>query len=36
MDDCKLQAHRGVSTDYPENTMPAFAGAVEQGYDIIE
>lgn len=36
MYDCKLQAHRGVSTDYPENTMPAFAGAVEQGYDIIE
>ena len=32
----KLQAHRGVSTDYPENTMSAFRGAVEQGYDIIE
>jgi glycerophosphoryl diester phosphodiesterase len=37
--DCKsikLQAHRGVSTDFPENTMAAFIGAVEQGYDIIE
>lgn len=33
---CMLQAHRGVSTDYPENTMAAFRGAVTQGYDIIE
>ena len=32
----RLQAHRGVSTDYPENTMSAFWGAVEQGYDVIE
>lgn len=32
----KLQAHRGVSTEYPENTMPAFIASVEQGYDIIE
>lgn len=32
----KLQAHRGVATDYPENTMSAFIGAKEQGYDIIE
>lgn len=31
-----LQAHRGVSTDCPENTMAAFAEAVKQGYDIIE
>ncbi len=31
-----LQAHRGVSTDYPENTMSAFLGAVVQGYPIIE
>ncbi len=31
-----LQAHRGVSTDYPENTMSAFMGAVYQGYKIIE
>lgn len=32
----KLQAHRGVSTDCPENTMTAFRAAVEQGYDVIE
>ncbi len=31
-----LQAHRGVSTDYPENTAAAFIGAVLQGYPIIE
>ena len=30
------QAHRGVSTEYPENTMPAFRAAYEQGYQIIE
>ncbi len=32
----KYQAHRGVSSENPENTMPAFIAAVEQGYDIIE
>ena len=32
----KMQAHRGVSTEYPENTMPAFQRAAEQGYPIIE
>lgn len=32
----KLQAHRGVCTEYPENTMPAFLAAIEQGYDYIE
>ncbi len=31
-----LQAHRGVSTDAPENTFAAFEAAVKQGYDIIE
>lgn len=31
-----FQAHKGVSTEYPENTMPAFAAAVQQGYRIIE
>ncbi|MBO4886082.1 MAG: hypothetical protein J5602_12290 [Clostridia bacterium] len=31
-----LQAHRGVSTDCPENTMSAFRAAVSQGYGIIE
>ena len=30
------QAHRGVSTDFPENTMPAFQGAIDQGYKFIE
>jgi len=32
----QFQAHKGVSTEYPENTMPAFQAAVEQGYDNIE
>ena len=31
-----FQAHRGVSSEFPENTMPAFAAAVEQGYGCIE
>lgn len=31
-----FQAHRGVSTEYPENTIPAFRAAYEQGYRIIE
>ncbi len=30
------QAHKGVSTENPENTMPAFMGAAEQGYKVIE
>lgn len=30
------QAHKGVSTENPENTMPAFEAAIRQGYDIIE
>lgn len=34
--ECKLQAHRGVSSDAPENTMAAFREAVAQGFDIIE
>ena len=32
----KLQAHRGVSSEFPENTMPAFKASVDQGYDFIE
>lgn len=32
----RLQAHRGVSTEAPENTAAAFKMSVEQGYDIIE
>lgn len=31
-----FQAHRGVSTEYPENTMPAFIAAAQQGYQVIE
>ena len=31
-----FQAHRGVSTEYPENTLPAFAAAAQQGYHVIE
>lgn len=32
----QYQAHRGVCTECPENTMPAFRRAAEQGYPIIE
>lgn len=32
----KFQAHRGVSSEYPENTLPAFEAAVMQGYAYIE
>ena len=31
-----FQAHRGVSTEYPENTVPAFEAAARQGYQLIE
>lgn len=31
-----IWAHRGASADAPENTLPAFAAAVEQGADGIE
>lgn len=30
------QAHKGVSSDYPENTFPALIAAVEEGYGTIE
>lgn len=30
-----LQAHKGVSGENPENTMPAFQAAVDQGYSYI-
>ena len=30
------QAHKGVSSDYPENTMSAYRAAVREGYGIIE
>lgn len=36
MRNVELQAHRGVCTDFPENTMAAFQGSVDQGYKIIE
>jgi glycerophosphoryl diester phosphodiesterase len=29
-------AHRGGAGDWPENTMPAFAGAIELGYTYVE
>ncbi len=32
----RFQAHKGVSTENPENTMPAYLAAIEQGYHIIE
>ena len=32
----KLQAHKGVETEYPENTLHAFKAAGEQGYEMIE
>ena len=32
----EITAHRGASRYYPENTMAAFAGAVEQGADWLE
>lgn len=32
----RLEAHRGVGTNAPENTMPAFELAVAEGYDMIE
>ena len=32
----QYQAHRGVSTEYPENTLPAIRAAAAQGYHIVE
>ena len=32
----KFQAHKGVSTENPENTMRAYKAAIEQGYHTIE
>lgn len=32
----KLIAHRGLSSLYPENTLPAFYGAAKQGFDAFE
>ena len=36
MSKIRLQAHRGVSSEYPENTFAAFQAAIDEGYDIIE
>ena len=36
MSEFKFQAHRGDSISYPENTLPAYLAAVEQGYKIVE
>lgn len=32
----KFQAHRGLSTQFPENTVIAYEAAIEEGYEIIE
>ena len=32
----RFQAHRGVRSEFPENTFPAFQAAKEQGYHVIE
>ena len=32
----KLEAHRGVSSDYPENTLAAFRAAKELGYSFLQ
>ena len=32
----RFQAHRGVNTEYPENTIIAYKAAKEQGYELIE
>ncbi len=35
-EEVQITAHRGYSAEYPENTMPAFQGAVQIGADCIE
>lgn len=32
----RFQAHRGVNTEYPENSLAAYRAAKEQGYELIE
>ena len=32
----RLQAHQGVESECPGNTMSSFRAAVEQGYEMIE
>lgn len=33
---CRLSAHRGVPSQYPENTVASFTAAVSKKYDIVE
>jgi glycerophosphoryl diester phosphodiesterase len=35
-DDFTIIAHRGASAHYPENTLPAFEGAIAMGADMVE
>ena len=35
MSACILEAHRGVSTEYPENTLCALRAAARQGYGMV-
>lgn len=35
-ENCILEAHRGVSNEYPENTIAAYRAAVDLGYGMIE
>ncbi len=32
----RFQAHRGLSSEYPENTVASYRAAIDAGYDIIE
>ncbi len=34
--DCCFGSHRGFCSEFPENTMPAFIGAVKRGYRFLE
>jgi glycerophosphoryl diester phosphodiesterase len=36
MNSFEIVAHRGVTTEYPENTLPAFQRAIELGADAVE
>jgi len=36
MNSFEIVAHRGVATEYPENTIPAFQRAIELGADAVE
>lgn len=36
MNSLEIVAHRGIATEYPENTIPAFQKAIELGADAVE